>query len=51
MCLTCVIWVQLGELRRLSMGDSSERGRLGMAAGALGGGCMLAVFVRRRGCT
>lgn len=47
MCLTCVIWVQLGELRRLSMGDSSERGRLG----ALGGGCMLAVFVRRRGCT
>lgn len=49
-CLTLVVWFQLGEFRRFSVGEISESGR-GIALGAFAGEGMVLLFERRRGCT
>ncbi len=49
-CLTFVVWFQLGEFRRFSVGEISERAR-GNALGAFAGDDMVLFLERRRGCT
>jgi hypothetical protein len=45
-----VVWFQLGEFRRFSVGDSSESGR-GSALRSFAGDAMVLLLDRRRGCT
>jgi hypothetical protein len=45
-----VVWFQLGEFRRFSVGEISESGR-GIALPAFAGEGMVLLLERRKGCT
>jgi hypothetical protein len=49
-CLTLVVWFQLGEFRRFSVGEISDRGR-GIALAAFAGEGIVLLFETRSGCT
>ncbi len=49
-CLTLVVWFQLGEFRRLSVGAISESG-LGIALPAFAGEGIVPLLESRKGCT